>query len=83
LSKIIYVYDFKKDYFNAITALKEFIDKYPDYFLIRDIYLNLAEYYFATDLKNEAVKAFNEEVLISFSATQEAEKAQKRINEIK
>ncbi|MDR1244667.1 MAG: tetratricopeptide repeat protein, partial [Endomicrobium sp.] len=78
----IYIYDSKKDYFNAITVSKEFIDKYPDHFLIRDIYLNLAEYYLATGSKDEAVKTFNE-VLISFPATQEAEKAQKRINEIK
>ncbi|MDR3306111.1 MAG: tetratricopeptide repeat protein [Endomicrobium sp.] len=82
LSRIIYVYDSKKDYFNAIMASKEFIDKYPDHFLIRDIYLNLAEYYLAAGSKDEAVKTFNE-ALISFPATQEAEKAQKRINDIK
>jgi predicted negative regulator of RcsB-dependent stress response len=82
LSRIIYVYDSKKDYFNAITASKEFIDKYPDHFLIRDIYLNLAEYYLAIGSKDEAIKTFNE-VLIGFPATQEAEKAQKRINDIK
>ncbi|MDR1103832.1 MAG: tetratricopeptide repeat protein [Endomicrobium sp.] len=82
LARIIYIYDSKKDYFNAITVSKEFIDKYPDHFLIRDIYLNLAEYYLAVGSKDEAVKTFNE-VLISFPATQEAEKAQKRINEIK
>jgi predicted negative regulator of RcsB-dependent stress response len=82
LARIIYVYDSKKDYFNAITVSKEFIDKYPDHFLIRDIYLNLGEYYLVTDSKDEAVKTFNE-VLISFPATQEAAKAQKKINEIK
>jgi predicted negative regulator of RcsB-dependent stress response len=82
LARIIYVYDSKKDYSNAIAASKKFIDKYLDHFLIRDIYLNLAEYYFATGSKDEAVKTFNE-VLVSFPATQEAKKAQKRINEIK
>ncbi|MDR1663013.1 MAG: tetratricopeptide repeat protein [Endomicrobium sp.] len=82
LVRIIYIYDSKKDYFNAITVSKKFIDKYPDHFLIRDIYLNLAEYYLGAGFKDEAVKTFNE-VLISFPATQEAEKAQKRINEIK
>jgi tetratricopeptide (TPR) repeat protein len=82
LARIIYIYDSKKDYFNAITASKEFLDKYPDHFLIRDVYLNLAEYYLATSSKDEAVKTFNE-LLISFPVTQEAEKAQKRINEIK
>ncbi|MDR1122849.1 MAG: hypothetical protein LBL02_02360 [Endomicrobium sp.] len=82
LARIIYIYDSKKDYFGAITASKEFIGKYFDHFLIRDIYLNLAEYHLVTGSKDEAVKTFNE-VLISFPATQEAEKAQKRINEIK
>jgi tetratricopeptide (TPR) repeat protein len=82
LARIIYIYDSKKDYLNAITVSKEFIDKYPDHFLIRDIYLNLAECYLATGSKDKAVKTFNE-VLISFPATQEAEKAQKKINEVK
>jgi predicted negative regulator of RcsB-dependent stress response len=81
-SRIIYVYDSKKDFFNAITASKEFIDKYPDHFLVRDIYLNLAEYYLASGSKDEAIRTFNE-VLINFPATQEAETAQKRLNEIK
>ncbi|MDR2436702.1 MAG: tetratricopeptide repeat protein [Endomicrobium sp.] len=81
-SRIIYVYDVKKDYFNAITTSKEFIAKYPNHFLIKDIYLNLAEYYLVTGSKDEAIKTFNE-VLINFPATQEAEKAQKRLNEIK
>jgi predicted negative regulator of RcsB-dependent stress response len=81
-ARIIHVYDSKKDVFNAITASKEFIDKYPDHFLIRDIYLNLAEYYLASGSKEDALKIFNE-ILISFPATQEAEKAQKRINDIK
>jgi predicted negative regulator of RcsB-dependent stress response len=81
LARIIYVYDSKKDYFNAITASKEFIAKYPNHFLVRDIYLNLAEYYLATGSKDEAIKTFNE-VLINFPATQEAEKAQKSLNKI-
>ncbi|GHT43795.1 hypothetical protein AGMMS49921_12540 [Endomicrobiia bacterium] len=32
-ARIIYVYDSKKDYSNAIVASKEFIDKYPRSFL--------------------------------------------------
>ncbi|MDR2399812.1 MAG: tetratricopeptide repeat protein [Endomicrobium sp.] len=80
--RIIYVYDAKKDIFNTITASEEFINKYPDHFLVRDIYLNLAEYYLASGSKENALKIFNE-ILISFPATQEAEKAQRRINEIK
>jgi predicted negative regulator of RcsB-dependent stress response len=81
LARIIYVYDSKKDYFNAVTASKEFIAKYQGHFLTRDIYLNLAEYYIATGAKDEAIKTFNG-VLINFPATQEAEKAQKRLNEV-
>jgi predicted negative regulator of RcsB-dependent stress response len=81
-SRIIYIYDSKKDYFNAITASKEFIAKYHDHFLVRDIYLNLAEYYLATGSKDEAINTFKE-VLTNFPATQEAEKAQKKLNEIK
>jgi predicted negative regulator of RcsB-dependent stress response len=81
-SRIIYIYDSKKDYFNAITASKEFIAKYSDHFLVRDIYLNLAEYYLVTGSKDEAINTFKE-VLTNFPATQEAEKAQKKLNEIK
>jgi predicted negative regulator of RcsB-dependent stress response len=81
-SRIIYVYDAKKDYFNAITSSKEFIAKYPNHFLVKDTYLNLAEYYLITGSKDEAIKTFNE-VLINFPATREAEKAQKRLNGIK
>jgi tetratricopeptide (TPR) repeat protein len=80
--RVIYVFDTKRDYFNAINASKEFIDKYPDHFLIKDIYLNLAEYYLFSSSKDEAVKVFNE-ILINFPATPEAQKAQDRLNEIK
>ncbi|MDR2616966.1 MAG: tetratricopeptide repeat protein [Endomicrobium sp.] len=80
--RIIYVFDTKQDYFNAINTSKEFIDKYPSHFLIKDVYLNLAEYYLLSGSKDEAVKTFNE-ILINFPATLEAEKAQNRINEIK
>jgi tetratricopeptide (TPR) repeat protein len=80
--EVIYVYDSKKDFPNAITASKKFIDKYPDDLRIKDVYLNLAEYYAASGLQDEAVKTFNE-IVINFPATQEAEKAQKRLNEIK
>ncbi|MCA6069751.1 MAG: tetratricopeptide repeat protein [Endomicrobium sp.] len=80
--RIIYVYDSKVDYLNAIDASKEFIDKYPDHFLVKDIYLNLAKYYLILGSKDEAVKVFNE-VLVNFPATKEAEKAQTKLNEIK
>ncbi|MDR0956668.1 MAG: hypothetical protein LBL77_02245 [Endomicrobium sp.] len=80
--RVIYVYDFKKDYFNAIIASKDFIDKYPNHFLTKDVYLNLAEYYVSLGSNDEALKIFNE-ILINFPVTQEAEKARNRINEIK
>ncbi|MDR0977498.1 MAG: tetratricopeptide repeat protein [Endomicrobium sp.] len=82
LARIIYIYDSKKDYTNAITMSKNFIAKYADHFLTKDIYLNLAEYYLNAGLKNDAVKTFTE-ILINFPATQEARTAQKRIDEIK
>jgi tetratricopeptide (TPR) repeat protein len=81
-ARVIYVYDLKKDYFNAILASKEFIDKYSGHFLVKDIYLNLAEYYLLLGSKDQAVKVFNE-VLFNFPATEEAEKAKNRLNSIK
>jgi tetratricopeptide (TPR) repeat protein len=79
--RIIYVYDSKQDFFNAILAAKNFITKYPDHFLIKDVYLSLAEYYFISGSKDEAVKVFNE-ILVNFPATLEAEKAQNRLTQI-
>ncbi|GHT39273.1 hypothetical protein AGMMS49593_09910 [Endomicrobiia bacterium] len=79
---IIYVYDSKKDYSSAIVASKEFIDKYPDHFLAKDICLNLAQYHLMLGSKDKAIRAFNK-VLINFPKTREAKKAQNRINEIK
>lgn len=81
-SRIIYVYDSQKNYPKAIFASNEFIKKYPDHFLIKDIYLNLAEYYLLSGSKNDAVKVFNE-IAVKFSNTQEAKKAQSRLNDIK
>jgi tetratricopeptide (TPR) repeat protein len=79
--RIIYVYDSKQDFFNATLAAKDFIAKYPDHFLIKDVYLSLAEYYFVSGSKEEAVKVFNE-ILVNFPATLEAEKAQSRLTQI-
>lgn len=80
--RVIYVFDTKKDYVGAIAASKEFISKYADHYLVRDVYLNLAEYYMLYDSKSEAIKVFNE-VLINFPTTLEAQKAQNRLNKIK
>jgi predicted negative regulator of RcsB-dependent stress response len=81
-ARIIYIYDSKKDYSNAALVSKEFIAKYPDRFLIKDIYLNLAEYYLLSGSKDEAVKVFNE-VSVNFPATRAAESARNRLNRIK
>ncbi|MDR1721210.1 MAG: tetratricopeptide repeat protein [Endomicrobium sp.] len=80
-SEIIYVYDSKRDYPAAILASNEFIKKYPNHFLVKDIYLNLAEYYFLSGLKEDAVRVFNE-VLVKFPATPEAQKARDRLDYI-
>ncbi|BAG14198.2 YfgM family protein [Candidatus Endomicrobiellum trichonymphae] len=81
-ARIIYIYDSKKDYLNAALVSKEFIAKYPDHFLTRDIYLNLAEYYILSGSKDEAAEVFNE-VLVNFPATRAAESARNRFNQIK
>jgi predicted negative regulator of RcsB-dependent stress response len=81
-ARIIYIYDSKKDYSNAVLVSKEFIAKYPDHFLIKDIYLNLAEYYLLSGSKDEAVKVFNE-VSVNFPATRAAKSARNRLNRIK
>ncbi|MDR1401289.1 MAG: tetratricopeptide repeat protein [Endomicrobium sp.] len=80
-SRIIYVYDSKKDYSKAILASVEFIKKYPDHFLVKDIYLNLAEYYFLSGSKSDAIRVFNK-VAVEFSNTQEAMKARNRLSDI-
>ncbi|MDR1260054.1 MAG: tetratricopeptide repeat protein [Endomicrobium sp.] len=79
--RIIYIYDSQKDHFNAINATKEFINKYPDHFLVGDIYLNLGEYYVITGFKDDAINVFND-VLIKFPGTYEARTAQNRLNQL-
>jgi outer membrane protein assembly factor BamD (BamD/ComL family) len=81
-ARIIYVYDSKKDYFNAMLVSKEFVAKYPNHFLTTDIYLNLAEYYLLSGSKGEAVKVFNE-VSANFPSTRAAENARSRLSRIK
>jgi TolA-binding protein len=80
-ARIIYVYDLKKDFYSAINAASNFISNFQDSFLIKDIYLNLAEYYIAVGAKDSAIKTL-QELLEKFPATKEAEKAQDRINEL-
>ncbi|MDR1511853.1 MAG: tetratricopeptide repeat protein [Endomicrobium sp.] len=81
-ARIIYLYDSKKDYPKAIFASSEFIKKYPNHFLTRDIYLNLAEYCFFFGFKEDAIRIFNE-VVIRFPNTREAKNAQSRLNGMK
>jgi tetratricopeptide (TPR) repeat protein len=76
--RIIHVYDSKRDFFNAIAAAKDFISKYPNHFLTKDMYLNLAEYFLLYGSKDEAVKVLND-VLVNFPATPESQKAQDRL----
>jgi len=62
-------------------ASKEFIKKYPDHFLTKDIYLNLGEYYFLSGSKDEAARVFNE-VSVKFPGTREAKVARDRFEQI-
>jgi tetratricopeptide (TPR) repeat protein len=78
---IIYAYDSKGDYLNAILASKNFINKYPSHFFIRDIYLNLAEYYVLSGLKNDAIRVFRK-ILNTFPATLESGRVRDRLNQV-
>ncbi|MCL2144978.1 MAG: tetratricopeptide repeat protein [Endomicrobia bacterium] len=76
MSRIIYLYDQQKDYRNAILSSNEFITKYQDNFLIRDVYFNLARYYQAVNSPDDAERVYTE-ILAKFPATEEAERAEK------
>jgi tetratricopeptide (TPR) repeat protein len=82
LSRIIYAYDQQKDYANAIIYSNEFINKYGDDFLVKDIYKALARYYTLSGSSEDAKRVYNE-ILIKFPATAEAEYAAKVLQEIK
>ncbi|MDR1196496.1 MAG: hypothetical protein LBL00_08490 [Endomicrobium sp.] len=76
LSRIIYLYDQQKDYANAILYSNEFISKYEENFLIKNIYLDLARYYIFTQSPEEAKRVYGE-IMTRFPATAEAEYAEK------
>ena len=76
MSRIIYAYDQKKDYQNAVLASNEFITKYQDNFLIRNVYLNLAGYYSLMNSHEDEKRVYNE-ILAKFPATKEADRAEK------
>ncbi len=75
LSRIIYMYDQRQDYPSAIMHSNEFINKYKNNFLIKDVYLNLARLYLLAGSKDDAVRVYNE-ILTTFPATKEAANAQ-------
>jgi predicted negative regulator of RcsB-dependent stress response len=76
LSRIIYMYDQQKDYANAILYSNEFISKYDDNFLTKNIYLDLARYYILAQSPEEAKRVYGE-IMTRFPATAEAEYAEK------
>ncbi|MCL2335703.1 MAG: tetratricopeptide repeat protein [Endomicrobia bacterium] len=80
--RIMYIYDSKKDYDKAVSAADDFIKKFPDSFLIKDAYMNLARFY---TLKNspENAKRVYSDILVKFPATYEAEIAQAMLNKMK
>lgn len=82
MSRIVFAYDQQKDYQNAILSANEFITKYPDSFLIKDMYLSLARYYKLTNAGEDAKRVYNE-ILAKFPATIEAEQAEKELLGIK
>lgn len=82
LARIIYIYDQQNDYDNAILYANEFINKYYDSFLIKDIYSGLARFYLITEAVEDAKRVYNE-ILAKFPATAEAEKAEKALQEMK
>lgn len=82
LARIIYIYDQQNDYDNAILYANEFINKYSDSFLIKDVYSGLARFYLITEAVEDAKRVYNE-ILAKFPATAEAEKAEKALQEMK
>jgi hypothetical protein len=74
LSRIIYLYDEQKDYANATLYSNEFISKFKDNFLIKDIYFGLARFYTLSGSKEDARRVYKD-ILINFPATAAAEQA--------
>lgn len=71
LVRIIYLYDQQKDYENAIRFSNEFIKKYKKHFYVKNIYLNLAEYYLVTGLQDDAIRVYTE-IAMQYPASEEA-----------
>ncbi|MDR3111819.1 MAG: tetratricopeptide repeat protein [Elusimicrobiota bacterium] len=81
-SRIINIYDAQQDYFNAINAANQFVNNYPNSFLVKDVYLNLAVCYITTGSRDLGVKTLNV-ILEKFPATREAERAQNILYQLK
>lgn len=82
LSRIIYMYDQQKNYEKAILYSNDFINKYSDNFLIKDIYASLARYYNLSGASEDAKRVYGE-ILVKFPATAEAENAAKALQGLK
>ncbi|MDR1696296.1 MAG: tetratricopeptide repeat protein [Endomicrobium sp.] len=81
-ARIISVYEKQKDYENAIKYSNEFINKYKSNFLAKNIHLNLAGFYAAAGLADEAARVYND-ILIGYPATEEAATAEKALKDLK
>ncbi|MCL2485108.1 MAG: tetratricopeptide repeat protein [Endomicrobia bacterium] len=81
LSRIIYLYDKQGDYLNAIKYSLEFINRYKTNFMIRNVFLNLAQYYVLTGSLEDAARVYTE-ILVNFPATDEAAIAERALNNI-
>jgi len=71
LVRIISIYDQQKDYANAVFYSNEFIRKYKNHFLAKNIYLNLAQFYMLQGDMINAARVFNE-IMTSFPGSNEA-----------
>ncbi|MDR2192282.1 MAG: tetratricopeptide repeat protein [Endomicrobium sp.] len=74
LFRMIYLYASKKDYDNAILYSNEFVKNFSGNFLIKNVYMNLAQFYTIKNLPEDAKRVYTE-ILTNFPATNEAAKA--------
>ena len=81
LFRIIYLYGAKKDYDNAVFYSNEFIKNFPNNYLIKDVYINLAGFYALKNLPEEEKRIYRE-ILSKFPATNEAAKADEALKEL-
>ncbi|MDR3113685.1 MAG: tetratricopeptide repeat protein [Endomicrobium sp.] len=74
LFRMIYLYGSKKDYDNAVFYSTEFIKNFSGSYLIKDVYINLAQFYELKNSPQDAKRVYSE-ILSNFPATNEAAKA--------